>query len=160
MNAALFSSKKKDYCTPQDLFNKLNEEFNFSLDAAATDKSAKCKKYYTPECDGLKNSWEVKSDEAVFCNPPYGRNITGKWVQKAYEEAKNGTTIVLLIPARTDTRWFHDYIYGQANIRFLKGRVMFTDEDGNPCRDKNGKPAAAPFPSMIVIYNGMEGGGY
>ena len=93
MNAALFSSKKKDYCTPQDLFNKLNEEFNFSLDAAATDKSAKCKKYYTPECDGLQNSWEVKSDEAVFCNPPYGRNITGKWVQKAYEEAKNGTTI-------------------------------------------------------------------
>lgn len=158
MNAALFSSKKKDYCTPQDLFNKLNEEFNFSLDAAATDKSAKCKKYFTPESNGLKNSWAVEAGEAVFCNPPYGRNITGQWVQKAYEEAQNGTTVVLLIPARTDTKWFHNYIYGQADIRFLKGRVIFTDEDGNPCRDNKGKPMAAPFPSMVVIFNPPKGG--
>ena len=157
MNEALYSSKKKDWCTPQNLFDELDKEFHFVLDAAATDKSAKCKQYYTPETNGLENSWQVE-EGAVFCNPPYGHNITGKWVQKAYEEAKNGVTVVLLIPARTDTRWFHNFIYGKAEIRFLKGRVKFTDEDGEPCKDKNDKPTAAPFPSMVVIYNNPKGG--
>ena len=83
---------------------------------------------------------------AVFCNPPYGREI-GKWVRKAYEEAKSGTTVVLLIPARTDTAYFHEYIYGKAEIRFIRGRLHFTDEDGNAY-------GAAPFPSMVVVYNG------
>ena len=82
---------------------------------------------------------------AVFCNPPYGREI-GKWVRKAYEESRSGTTVVLLIPARTDTAYFHDYIYGKAEIRFLRGRLHFTDEEGNAY-------APAPFPSMLVIYN-------
>ena len=81
---------------------------------------------------------------AVFCNPPYGREI-GKWVKKAYLEAQKGTKIVLLIPARTDTRYFHDYIYGKAKIRFLRGRLKFTDEQGKSYD-------AAPFPSMLVIY--------
>mgnify|MGYP005770392299 FL=1 len=80
----------------------------------------------------------------MFCNPPYGRKI-GKWVRKAYEESRNGTTVVLLIPARTDTAYFHDYIYGKAEIRFVRGRLRFTDDARTPS-------APAPFPSMIVIY--------
>ena len=84
----------------------------------------------------------------MFCNPPYGREI-GKWVQKAYEEAMHGTTIVLLIPARTDTSYFHDYIYGKAEIRFIRGRLRFTDEDGVSA-------GPAPFPSRVAIYNGGQ----
>ena len=104
MNKALLSSKNMCWCTPQDFFDKLNEEFSFTLDAAATDKTAKCPLYFTPETDGLKSSWKVAGGGTVFCNPPYGREI-GKWVQKAYEEAQAGTPIVLLIPARTDTSY-------------------------------------------------------
>lgn len=85
---------------------------------------------------------------AVFCNPPYGREI-GKWVKKAYDEAQKGITIVLLIPARTDTKYFHNYIYGKARIRFICGRLKFTDENGQVF-------APAPFPSMVVIYNGLK----
>ena len=146
MNAALLSSKKMDWCTPIDFFNELNKEFNFVLDVAATDETAKCKDYFTPETDGLKQSWK-RTDGAVFCNPPYGREI-GKWVKKAYEEStKHDTTIVLLIPARTDTTYFHNYIYKCAEIRFIRGRLKFTDENGIA-------GDAAPFPSMVVIYNG------
>ena len=148
MNSALLSSKKLDWCTPQDFFDALNEEFCFKLDAAATDKTAKCPLYFTPETDGLKSSWKVAGGGTVFCKPPYGREI-GKWVQKAYEEAQGGTPIVLLIPARTDTSYFHDYIYGKAEIRFIRGRLRFTDDDGNAADP-------APFPSMLVIYNGTD----
>ena len=87
----------------------------------------------------------------MFCNPPYGRAL-GAWVRKAYEEAQAGTTVVLLIPARTDTAYFHDYIYGKAEIRFLRGRLHFEDEDGN-------RFPPAPFPSMVVVYNGDHLGG-
>ena len=125
MNAALLSSKKMDWCTPIDFFNELNKEFNFVLDAAATDETAKCKDYFTPETDGLKQSWK-RTDE---------------------ESTKHDTTIVLLIPARTDTTYFHNYIYKRAEIRFIRGRLKFTDENGIA-------GDAAPFPSMIVIYNG------
>lgn len=146
MNAALLSSENMNWCTPIDLFNRLDAEFHFVLDAAATDETAKCKNYFTPETDGLNQSWE-RSDGAVFCNPPYGREIK-KWVKKAYEESrKHDTTIVLLIPARTDTIYFHDYIYNRAKIRFIRGRIKFTDENGIPA-------GTAPFPSMVVIYNG------
>ena len=144
MNAALLSSKNMCWCTPQDFFDKLNAEFGFVLDPAATDKTAKCSLYYTPETDGLSQSWDRGG--AVFCNPPYGREI-GKWVQKAFEEARGWYPIVLLIPARTDTAYFHDYIYGKAEIRFVRGRLRFTDDDGNAADP-------APFPSMVVIYNG------
>ena len=135
-----------DWCTPNDFFEELNQEFNFVLDAAATEKNTKCKKYFTPEIDGLKQSWNMGG--AVFCNPPYGRQI-GKWVEKAYKEAQKGTTIVLLIPARTDTGYFHDFIFGKAEVRFLKGRLKFTDENGK-------KSNPAPFPSATVIYNGKN----
>lgn len=144
MNPSLLSSKKMDYCTPQDFFDKLDREFHFVLDAAATKKSAKCRRYYTPADNGLEMPWSCAGG-AVFCNPPYGRE-TGKWVRKAWEEAQKGTTIVLLIPARTDTTYFHNFIYGQAEIRFVRGRLRFTDEDGIPYQ-------TAPFPSMVVIYN-------
>lgn len=105
MNTALLSSKNMCWCTPQAFFDELNEEFSFALDPAATHKTAKCKLYYTPETDGLSQSWDKGG--AVFCNPPYGREI-GKWVKKAFEESGGGQTIVLLIPARTDTTYFHD----------------------------------------------------
>ena len=111
MNKALLSSKNMCWCTPQDFFDKLNQEFQFVLDPAATDKTAKCPLYYTPETDGLSQSWDRGG--AVFCNPPYGREI-GKWVKKAFIEARGGFPIALLIPARTDTNYFHDYIYGKA----------------------------------------------
>ena len=146
VNPVLLSSKKMDYCTPRDFFDQLDWEFHFTLDAAATEKSAKCSRYFTPETNGLERPWSCGG--AVFCNPPYGRE-TGRWVRKAWEEAQRGTTIVLLIPARTDTAYFHDYIYGKAEVRFIRDRLRFTDEDGNTY-------GRAPFPSMVVIYNGRK----
>ena len=147
MNKALLSSENMCWCTPQDFFNELNKEFDFVLDPAATAKSAKCDLYYTPETDGLAQSWNRGG--AVFCNPPYGREI-GKWVEKAYRESLVVKyPIVLLVPARTDTKYFHNYIYGKAEIRFVNGRIRFTDEHGNTAYP-------APFPSMIVIYNGIH----
>lgn len=146
MNQALLSSKNMNWCTPQDFFDKLDLEFGFVPDTAATNETAKCQRYYTPETDGLAQSWQC--DGAVFCNPPYGRQL-GKWVRKAWQEAQTGQTIVLLIPVRTDTAYFHDFIYGKAEIRFLRGRLCFTDEAGNA-------GGSAPFPSMVVVYNGKE----
>lgn len=144
MNKALLSSKNMCWCTPHDFFDKLNKEFSFVLDAAATEKSAKCSLYYTPETGGLSLSWDCGG--AVFCNPPYGREIS-KWVEKAYKESATVKyPIVLLIAARTDTAYFHDYIYGKVEIRFIRGRIRFTDESGNTAYP-------APFPSMVVVYN-------
>lgn len=135
----LFSSKKHDWETPDRLFNKLNEEFNFTLDAAASDSNAKLGRYYTVEDNALEKSW---AGEVVFCNPPYGRKI-GKWVEKCYTESQHAT-IVLLIPSRTDTAYFHNYIYGKAEIRFLRGRIKF---------ENNGVAQnSAPFPSLLAIY--------
>ena len=148
MNEALLSSKKLDWCTPADFFAELDREFHFNLDPAATDKSAKCAKYFTPADDGLKMDW---GGSCVFCNPPYGRQI-GDWVRKGYEESqKPGTVVVMLIPARTDTAYFHDYIlHGKADeIRFLRGRLKFTDEDGN-AKD------AAPFPSAVIVWRSPD----
>lgn len=119
INKALFSSQKEEWETPQDLFDKLNEEFHFDLDVCALPENAKCKNYYTPEIDGLKQTWKG----VCWCNPPYGRKI-GEWVKKA---AESTATVVMLLPARTDTKWFHEYIYGATNadIRFIKGRLKF-----------------------------------
>lgn len=139
MNEGMFSSTTDEWATPQNVFDALDKEFKFTLDPCATKENAKCKNFFTKEDDGLKQKWGWQT---VFCNPPYGREI-GKWVKKAYEETQAKT--VMLIPARTDTRWFHDYIYGKAEIRFLKGRLKFGDS-------KN----SAPFPSMVVIFNKGE----
>ena len=147
MNKVFFSSQNQCWCTPQSFFDELNKEFSFVLDPAATKQTTKCKYFFTPETDGLTQSWDYGG--AVFCNPPYGRAI-GKWVEKAYREALViKYPIVLLIPARTDTAYFHDFIYWKAEIRFIRGRLHFTDEYGNPAD-------AAPFPSLLVIYNSKE----
>ena len=132
----MFSRKTDMWETPQDFFNNLDDEFHFTLDVCATPENAKCMKYYTPEQDGLCQMW----DGICWCNPPYGRQI-GKWVKKAYCSTFNGTTTVMLLPARTDTRWFHDYINKKAEIRFIKGRLKFGGSNNN-----------APFPSMVVIF--------
>lgn len=139
MDRIIYSRKSDEWETPQNLFNDLHNEFNFTLDAAASDELHKCPKYYTIADDGLAQSWE---HERVFVNPPYSKIAT--WVKKCYmEHKKHGGLIVLLIPARTDTRYFHDYIYHKAEIRFIKGRLRFSNASEN-----------APFPSMIVIFGG------
>ena len=134
----LYSSKEEKWATPQDFFDKLNDEFHFTLDAAASPDNAKCTNYFTEEQDGLVQSW---GGHTVWCNPPYCRK-TGLWVKKAYEEhQRTGCTVVMLLPSRTDVRWFHDYILGKAEIRFIKGRLKF-----------GGNKNSAPFPSIVVIY--------
>lgn len=139
----MFSSKSDEWYTPIDFFNELDKEFHFDLDPCATDENHKCDKYFTKESNGLSQKW---GGYRVFCNPPYGRTI-GEWVKKAYEESKTpNTLVVMLIPARTDTKWFHEYIYGKAEIRFIKGRLKF-----------GGCTNAAPFPSMIVIFDSEKG---
>lgn len=135
-NKALFTSNTEEWATPQAFFDELNKEFNFTLDPCATAENAKCKRFFAKEQNGLVQSWQ---GETVFCNPPYGKDIK-KWVEKADAEAKNGATVVMLIPARTDTRYFHDYIYKKHETRFIRGRLHFNES-------KN----AAPFPSMVVI---------
>ena len=134
----MFSSKTDLWATPQDFFDKLNEEFRFNLDVCALPENAKCERYFTPEVDGLVQPWTGN----VWCNPPYGREIGG-WVMRGYLAAKTGyaDVVVMLLPARTDTRWFHEYINGKAEIRFIKGRLKFGDS-------KN----SAPFPSMVVVF--------
>ena len=139
MMSTMFSSKTDLWSTPQDLFNELNSEFHFDIDVCADESNHKCDKYYSKEQDGLKQIWMG----TAWCNPPYGREI-GKWVEKGYNSHNlYNNCIVMLLPARTDTKWFHQYIYNNSNaeIRFIKGRLKF----GN---SKN----SAPFPSMIVIF--------
>lgn len=151
----IFSNKSDEWETPQDLFDKLNDEFHFTLDPASREYNHKCKKYYTEQDDGLSKDW---SDEVVFCNPPYGRSIS-KWVKKCYEEhKKHGVTVVMLIPSRTDTSWFHNYIYNKATeIRFIKGRLKFINRTFPSWReDGNFKVSPAPFPSMVVVYRKQE----
>lgn len=147
--APMFTSDKDCWETPQTLFDQLNAEFGFTLDAAASDTNHKCERYFTKKDDGLRQDWQ---GETVFCNPPYGNKETGMWTEKCYREAqKPGTTVVLLIPARTDRVSFHEYILDKAEIRFIKGRLKF-EIDGKPIRDDKGRPVGAPFPSMIVIW--------
>ena len=132
-------------CTPQDFYDELNREFSFVLNPAATEKTERFKHFFSPETDGLTQSWDFGG--AVFCDPPYGCE-NGKWVEKAYKKyLVIEYPIVLLIPARTDTKYFHEFIYWKAEIRFIKGRLCFTDKNGNPAD-------AAPFPSLPAIYNG------
>jgi len=139
MNRVLFSKQSDEWETPQDLFDKLNTEFDFNLDPCATDENHKCDLYFTQEQNGLDVSW---GGHNVFCNPPYSQ--IGQWVEKAYREGcKDNTVVVLLIPARTDTRYFHNFIQHRAEIRFIKGRLKFGEAENS-----------APFPSMIVIFRG------
>lgn len=136
MNRVIFSSEKDNWATPKYLFDDLDKEFHFTLDVCADEQNHKCDKYYTKEVNGLKKLW----NGVVFMNPPYGKDI-GKWIKKAYDERRNCDVIVMLLPVRTDTSWFHDYIYQKAEIRFIKGRIKF-----------DGAKWGAPFPSMVAIY--------
>jgi phage N-6-adenine-methyltransferase len=132
-----FSSATDEWATPQKLFDPLNAVFHFTLDPCATSVNAKCRRYFTIVEDGLRQDWD---GERVFMNPPYGRAI-GDWVKKASEA---NALVVCLLPARTDTRWWHDYVVGRgASVSFLKGRLRFGDST-----------ASAPFPSAIVIFTG------
>ena len=133
--AVHFSSETDEWPTPQDFFDKLNEEFHFTLDVCATPENAKCPRYYTKRENGLLQKWEG----VCWMNPPYGREI-GQWVKKAYESAIGGATVVCLLPARTDTSWWHDYCM-KGEVRFIRGRLKFGGASEN-----------APFPSAVVIF--------
>jgi len=139
INDGMMSSKSEDWATPQDFFDLVDEEFHFTLDACASDWNHKCDNYFTKESDGLSKDW---SDDVVWMNPPYGREIS-KWMKKAYESSLEGAVVVCLVPARTDTAWWHDYAM-HGDIRFLRGRLKFENEDG--------PMDAAPFPSALVIF--------
>lgn len=150
----MFSSDKNYWETPQWLYDQLDKEFHFTLDAAASNSNHKCDRYYTANDDGLAQDW---TGQTVFVNPPYGNKETGEWTHKCYMEAqKPDTTVVLLIPARTDRVSFHNYIYDintkaarpGIEIRFLKDRLKF-EIDGVPI-DR------APFPSMIVVFKNVQ----
>lgn len=137
INKGLFTSNTDQWSTPQDLFDELNKEFKFNLDVCADETNYKVIPYYSKLTDGLSSSWK---GFRCWMNPPYGREI-GYWVKKASEGGAE--VVVCLLPARTDTRYFHDYIYNKSNveIRFIKGRLKF-----------GGSKNSAPFPSMIVIF--------
>ena len=139
LNSGMFTSDTSEWATPQDFFDKLNAEFHFTLDPCATPENAKCGKFYTKEQNGLAQDW---TGETVFCNPPYGKEISA-WVEKCYKHSLSGECAVMLIPSRTDTRWFHEWVYGKAELRFVKGRLRFNDSKGS-----------APFPSLVVVYRG------
>lgn len=132
----MFSSEDMTWATPQDFFDMVNEEFNFNTDVCATKSNAKCKHFYSPKEDGLSQSWEGN----CWMNPPYGKELK-TWIEKASLESLKGATVVALIPARTDTKYFHEYIYNQHEIRFIKGRLKFSNSK-----------TSAPFPSMLVIF--------
>jgi site-specific DNA-methyltransferase (adenine-specific) len=146
MNEVHYSSKNKEWETPNSLYKPLEKEFNIMLDVCATEENKKCALYFNKKLNGLTSDWRIVGEfgklgkVACWMNPPYGREI-GAWVKKADKEKRRGVTTVALLPARTDTKWFHDYIYNKAEIRFLKGRIRFVDAK-----------ASAPFPSMIVIF--------
>lgn len=142
MNPSLqFTSKSDEWATPQWLFDELDAEFHFDLDVCALPENAKCERFYTPDDNGLAQPWD---GDAIWCNPPYGRRV-GKWVAKAEEAWRDGKTVVMLLFAKTDTKWFHDHIYGRAEIRFIKGRLRF-----------GGAQLNAPYPSMVVVFSGKE----
>ena len=139
MNEVMYSTGKDDWETPQALFDELDSVFHFTLDVCANEHNHKCDRYFTEELDGLKQNWD---GEVVWCNPPYSNKKQNEWVKRCYEHGQKGYTAVMLIPARTDTARFHNYIWKKATkIIFIRGRLKFGDS-------KN----SAPFPSMIVIY--------
>lgn len=134
------TSATAEWGTPQKLFDDLNAEFRFNLDVCSTDENAKCYLHWTEESDGLSKRW---APFRCWMNPPYGRDIR-TWVRKAYLESLRGATVVCLVPSRTDTSWWHDYCM-RGEIRFIRGRLRFVDENGEP-------GGSAPFPSAIVIF--------
>ncbi|WP_317627672.1 DNA N-6-adenine-methyltransferase [Leuconostoc mesenteroides] len=141
VDKVLFSSDSMTWETPKDYFDKLNRKFKFDLDACASDTNHKVDTYFTEDDDALKQKWGGN----LFMNPPYGRHI-GEFIKKAYEEhlRDQDRFIVMLIPSRTDTKYWHEYIQDKATVKFIKGRLKF-ELDGRPMN-------TAPFPSALVVY--------
>lgn len=140
ISPVLFSSASNEWPTPLDFFEILDDEFSFSLDPCCTHESAKTSRHFTEEDDGLSQDWE---GSVVFMNPPYGRQI-GKWIEKAFLEGKKEKTVVVcLIPSRTDTRYWHEFVMRAKEIRLVRGRLKFGDGKGS-----------APFPSAVVVFDG------
>jgi len=137
LNPGMYSSATPEWPTPPPFFERLDKEFHFTLDPCATKENAKCGYYFTETQDGLMQDW---SAHVVFMNPPYGRVISA-WIEKAYSEAQKGATVVCLVPARTDTAWWHTYCMRSAEIRLVRGRLKFGDS-------KN----SAPFPSAVIVF--------
>jgi site-specific DNA-methyltransferase (adenine-specific) len=135
-----FSSETDMWATPQDFFDKLNFIYSFTLDPCSTKDNAKCSHFFTEQDNGLNQDW---AGHRVFMNPPYGRTI-GQWMKKAYEESLKGALVVCLVPARTDTAWWHNFAI-KGDIEFLRGRLRFGDA-------KN----SAPFPSAVVVFKPRE----
>jgi len=148
-----YSANHHEWETPQDLFDELDAEFSFDIDVCALPENAKCARFFPPAYDGLKQEWH----STCWMNPPYGKEIP-KWVKKAHDSAGDKCTVVCLLPARTDTKWFHDFIWGKAEIRFIRGRIRFVEwsasDDGE--LQRIGAKHSAPFPSMIVIFTGQD----
>jgi site-specific DNA-methyltransferase (adenine-specific) len=138
----MFSSETDLWATPQAFYDRLHAEFDFELDPCSNKENHKCWKYFTAEDDGLAQDW---APHTTYCNPPYGR-VIGDWIRKAYEESRRGATVVCLIPARTDTKYWHDYVMKAAEIRFVKGRLKF-----------GAGTNSAPFPSAVVVFRKHDG---
>lgn len=132
----MFSSATDDWATPQWFFDALDAIYRFDLDVCASADNAKCARYFSAKENGLQQTWQG----VCWMNPPYGRAI-GQWVQKAFESAQQGATVVCLLPARVDTRWWHDYCAKAAEVYFIKGRLKFGDGANS-----------APFPSAVVVF--------
>jgi phage N-6-adenine-methyltransferase len=130
-----FSQKSDCWETPGELFERLNDEFEFTTDVCAERHNKKCDHYFSPEDDGLSKEWVG----VCWCNPPYSDSAS--WIKKAFESSRKGTIVVCLIPARTDTKCWHEYVMRADEVRLLKGRLKFV-----------GGKASAPFPSAIVIF--------
>ena len=138
ISKTLYSSRSEEWPTPQAFFDVLHREFRFTLDPCATSANAKCRTFFTKKQNGLDSNWGC---HRVFCNPPYGRAMA-LWARKCFEASCDGALVVLLAHARTDTRWFHDWVYGKADeIRFVRGRLRFGD----------GRQSA-PFPSLVAVF--------
>jgi len=136
MNEGMYSSKDTVRETPPDFFERLDREFHFDRDVCAIAANTKCETFFSPEDDALQQDWIG----TCWMNPPYGREI-GKWLQKDYEEAQKGAVVVCLLPSRTDTRWWHDWVMRAKEVRLVKGRLTFV-----------GCASAAPFPSAVVVF--------
>lgn len=133
---AMFQSGRKDWATPPEFFTPLHQEFGFTLDVCASAENAKCSRYFTEVDDALSQEWTG----TCWMNPPYGADLP-QWICKAYQSSLNGSTVVCLVPARTDTRWWHEYVEGKAEVRFVRGRIKFV-----------GAPYNAPFPCVVLVY--------
>ena len=136
INTGLFTSKTDQWATPQNFFDKLNTQYNFELDVCADKTNHKVKKYYDEQDNGLIQPW---APYRCWMNPPYGR-VIGHWMKKAYDESQLGALVVCLVPARTDTKWWHDYAM-RGGVEFIRGRLKFGDS-------KN----SAPFPSAVIVF--------